>query len=449
MDYEFDEGRISIRPDSVYAVTAMFCTAFIAVLLALGLFRIAEFHIVQPLLLIPILAATFTFGGTGALSTAVVAVLSGTLAAIFSTDGKWPFYAANTTLLCLASWGCSRMYSEIRSRQIQHDHFLNSRSGEVDFLRAQIAEESKLAELLRGKSLQWGRLSGTVEAVTASLTPDRAVKILNDEIRKLFPDRTVGVVLKSNASPDPLSAVILNRNQNILITDLENDFRFRHFAGQVAWRSYIGVPILESAAPVGVISVTDPAAAAFDMDHLRLLYKFSEIASVILRNADIFDKTDKLGKTDALTGLHKRWYFQNRFDDMGRFARRNRTALSVAMIDIDFFKNVNDRFGHQEGDRVLKGVGERVGAFFESKGITARYGGEEFIAAVSALPETDVVGMVEKFRAEIAGETSLGVTVSCGVAAYPRCPDIDALIETADKALYRAKESGRNRVVTI
>lgn len=450
MEFEFDETRISIRPESVYAVTAVSCTGIIAVVLALGLSRIAEFHRVQPLLLLPVLAATFTFGGAGAFSTAAVAVLSGLAAAIFSAGGAevWVAYAVNTFLLCLAAWGCRRIYSEVRVRQVRHYHFLNARNGEVDFLRAQIAGETQLAETLRGKSLQWQRLSAAVEAVTASLTPDRVMRILNDEIRKLFPGRTAGVVLKNSAGADAMAAAILNRNQNILITDLDNDFRFRHPAGRAAFRSYIGVPILENSAPIGVLSVTDPAPEAFDMDHLRLLFKFSEIAAVILRNADIFEKTDRIGRMDGLTGLYKRWYFQNRFDEMRRLARRTGTPLSVMMVDIDFFKKINDSFGHPEGDRVLKGVAERFRAVFESKGMTARYGGEEFIAAVPALPEADVMGLAENFRSEVDGRSGLGVTISCGVAAFPRCPDLDTLIETADRALYRAKESGRNRVMT-
>lgn len=442
--FQFTETRISIQPESFYALAAGFCGLVLAAVAAWAVWRPHEFYRAQPFLALAIFTAAFAFGGRGALYMAGVGILSGLIPPVLMAHAPWKAYLIQSFLLCLVAWAARRSIVARHDTQIQFYHVINHRKGEIDYLTARADSTRKFVESLRRKSAQWSGLEATLRAVTASLYPDRVLQLLRDETQKLFPGREISIDLRN--STDPVFAWIVNHNRSALISDIRNDVQFRHLEHAVSFRSCIGVPIEESQAPVGAIRVAAAEAGAFDMDHLRLLYKFSEIAAVILRNADIYEKTDRLGKIDGLTGLSKRWYFQNRFDDLCRFARRNRSSIAVVMSDIDFFKSVNDRFGHQEGDRVLRIVASVFQSAFEGIGVTARYGGEEFIAAIPQMPVTDCAKIVESYRAAVQARSDIKVTVSCGIAAFPdACDDLDRLIDRADRALYAAKSSGRNR----
>jgi diguanylate cyclase (GGDEF)-like protein len=127
-------------------------------------------------------------------------------------------------------------------------------------------------------------------------------------------------------------------------------------------------------------------------------------------------------------------------------ARRHGRDLSVLMMDVDHFKNYNDKFGHQAGDNILKGVSRIFRDIVREVDLVARYGGEEFIAI---LPETppDMAAMVAE-RIRTAVEDGNEVTISIGAASYPGdSTDMADLIKDADTALYAAKDAGRNRTV--
>jgi diguanylate cyclase (GGDEF)-like protein len=166
----------------------------------------------------------------------------------------------------------------------------------------------------------------------------------------------------------------------------------------------------------------------------------------------------RLSNLDSLTGISNRRHFEEAFDLEWRRACRAGTALSLIMIDADFFKAYNDAYGHQHGDNCLIRLANILRSALKRPGdIVARYGGEEFIIV---LPETDAQGvaeLAEVIRArveaiEFTPEDSLtdkAVTISLGVVTdYPtRGFSSTALISAADEALYQAKEEGRNRVV--
>jgi diguanylate cyclase (GGDEF)-like protein len=171
----------------------------------------------------------------------------------------------------------------------------------------------------------------------------------------------------------------------------------------------------------------------------------------------------RLASIDGLTGLANRRAFDQTLDQEWRRARRNRTPLSLAMIDIDFFKRYNDHYGHQAGDDCLKTVASALAHAAERPGeIVARYGGEEFAVVLPLCDAATARGLAEKMRKRIADLAlphagsligSHHITISCGVATLMGekaneglLPDEAALVAAADQALYAAKEAGRNQV---
>ncbi|NMC75219.1 MAG: diguanylate cyclase [Geobacteraceae bacterium] len=161
-------------------------------------------------------------------------------------------------------------------------------------------------------------------------------------------------------------------------------------------------------------------------------------------------------RTDGLTGITNRSHFVEAAPVVVELCRRHDHPISVLMIDIDHFKKINDRYGHPEGDGVLRHVAETMRNKLRITDLLARYGGEEFVVILPETPPRSALIVAESIR-RIIEETPvpmgpdrfIGITISAGVAGYDRLPDsigLEDLLKQADVNLYEAKKKGRNRV---
>jgi two-component system, cell cycle response regulator len=168
-----------------------------------------------------------------------------------------------------------------------------------------------------------------------------------------------------------------------------------------------------------------------------------------------FDRSLSMAFTDSLTGLYNRRYLTAHLGTLMEESERDGRPLSLLVVDIDNFKRVNDTYGHQAGDAVLREVATRLSRNLRNFDLVARFGGEEFVAV---LPNADAAGcmvVAERVRESVAAQpieqglpVPISITVSIGAAVGRRTREQpDALIERADKALYDAKETGRNKTV--
>ncbi len=163
------------------------------------------------------------------------------------------------------------------------------------------------------------------------------------------------------------------------------------------------------------------------------------------------DRSLELAVTDSLTGLRNRLYARRHLEGVLRAQ-----AAAVLMVDVDHFKALNDGHGHAAGDVALREVAARLRAQMRAADVVARWGGEEFLVVMVGAGADEAIAAAERLRAAIAeapvaygrGDESLGLTVSIGVAAGERGSEVDALVQAADAALYRAKHAGRDRVAT-
>jgi two-component system, cell cycle response regulator len=174
------------------------------------------------------------------------------------------------------------------------------------------------------------------------------------------------------------------------------------------------------------------------------------------RLRDNFQLSMEAAITDSLTGLHNRRYMESHLGTLVEEAASRGKPLSLLILDIDYFKSINDGYGHDAGDDVLREFATRVRKSIRGIDLACRYGGEEFVVV---MPETDVTvaGVVaERIRRRIAGEPfaiqkgsgAIDVTISIGIAALHAADDTaETILKRADQALYRAKRDGRNRVV--
>ena len=188
-----------------------------------------------------------------------------------------------------------------------------------------------------------------------------------------------------------------------------------------------------------------------------LLERLGGIVGVCLDNALNQERLKMAGLTDALTGVHNRRYFDHRCQIEVAQARRHQHALACMFLDIDGFKRINDTFGHQLGDEVLRAVGNTIQGCLRAGDTIARYGGEEFIALLPRASRSHVREIAERIRAAVAAQplaSGVSATISIGLSMLPGDADgrgsaelAAELIRHADEALYLAKHQGRNQVV--
>jgi len=218
-------------------------------------------------------------------------------------------------------------------------------------------------------------------------------------------------------------------------------------------RHYLAVPLLSGNSPYRLLLV-GRESKAIQSQGLDIAAAMAKQVSVALDRALLIKDLERLATTDSLTRLHIRRSFLERAEAEFDRSRRYQRMLTMLMLDVDHFKRVNDTHGHETGDQVLRVLADTCRSTLRLQDVVGRHGGEEFIAL---LPETSLEvaqEVAERLRRNVEGLTvnssqgKVKVTVSIGIATLtPTTRDIDALINAADKALYEAKQKGRNRVV--
>jgi len=172
-----------------------------------------------------------------------------------------------------------------------------------------------------------------------------------------------------------------------------------------------------------------------------------------LRRALLYEKVQGLTITDALTGVYCRRYFLERFNEELKRSKKNKLKMAFLMIDIDNFKQFNDRYGHLVGDAILRKVSKIISETIRQIDFIGRYGGEELSIVLAETDKDQASFAAERIRQAISTATvkvydeELKVTVSIGVSVFPdNALNMQDLIELADQALYLAKETGKNKV---
>jgi two-component system cell cycle response regulator len=214
------------------------------------------------------------------------------------------------------------------------------------------------------------------------------------------------------------------------------------------------LPLLYERDILGILVLLMEKTNALGFRQRDLLGVLVNQAATSLANARFHAEIERLAVTDGLTGLFNHRHFQEKlaheFDRLSRFGE----AVSLLLIDIDFFKKINDTYGHPIGDSVLRKVAGIVRKTIRTVDIPARYGGEEFAVVLVGTDARGAMKMAERLRKSVAdakfsaGGDTFSITISIGISTYTK--DVkgkEILIERADKALYDAKGSGRNRSV--
>ena len=209
------------------------------------------------------------------------------------------------------------------------------------------------------------------------------------------------------------------------------------------------VPIQRSGQLMGAMELYLNAWRELTEDQADLLNGVASQAAIAIRHAQLFEAQEENALTDELTRLPNRRALAQRFLQEMQRARRHHNSIAFMMVDIDHFKQVNDTYGHLNGDAVLAELAQILVTGARESDVCARYGGEEFALILHETTESGARVLAERIRAKVAAATfpgGLKMTISVGVAATEEPALFTQLIDRADQALYAAKQGGRNQV---
>jgi diguanylate cyclase (GGDEF)-like protein len=205
---------------------------------------------------------------------------------------------------------------------------------------------------------------------------------------------------------------------------------------------------------LGVIVILNRSPLFLTEREMQVLSVMANQAAISFKNAFQFEKVRRHSVIDQLLEIYNHGYFQQMLEREVERARRYRDIVSVMIIDLDLFKEINDTYGHPAGDMVLKETAKRVEATLRKTDFLARYGGDELVAILPKAGQQEAGKLAERIRERvsetpfISGDTNIKFTVSVGVATFPDNAHYKPLlIKRADEAMYQAKNGGRNRVV--
>jgi len=240
-----------------------------------------------------------------------------------------------------------------------------------------------------------------------------------------------------------------------IIDSIENPHICNAFISGEENYQHICLPIIQSGTVGSVVQiVVDKGEAKHFQELVPFLTPYLREASPVIEAKRLMDTLRESNLRDAMTGLHNRRFLEEYMETLVANNDRNKTTLSVLMLDLDYFKKVNDTYGHDAGDKVLKELAKTLTASVRNSDLVIRYGGEEFVIILQNTGDGygDKVGekiraAVEQLKVQVA-TTIIQKTISIGVADFPTDSETFwQAIKFADVALYQAKEKGRNQVV--
>jgi len=217
------------------------------------------------------------------------------------------------------------------------------------------------------------------------------------------------------------------------------------------------IPMTSHGQSKGLLVAESPEKTYFTARDEQLLSIVARAAGLALENAELHHRTEELTIIDALTGAYNYRYFVQKFQEEKKRAIRYRMPLSIIMVDIDWFKKLNDSYGHEVGNVVLRDLAGVIKHCIRDVDIFCRYGGEEFVVILPQTPLQEAEHIGERIRHQVEGNIidvgqagKIKITVSVGVSSFPENGRSEEdLVSVADEALYQAKDNGKNLVCVV
>lgn len=355
---------------------------------------------------------------------------------------------------------------------------------QLNVLEKENSDELKKNASFNERTRRYASLRGIIEEINLHLDLDYAADklasiafslIANNKgvcLLYLLDNQTQGAVLFKSKKEDAHSTIkakegdvfdiwVLRHFIPLFIQDVRRDYRFdveklKHQDKRTVI-SLISSPLLSGGKFVGLLRLDHQTPNFYSQDDLRLLNTISDVGAVALEASELFEKTQDMAIHDGLTTLFTKGYFLERLEEECKRGLRHKSKFCILMLDIDFFKKYNDKFGHAAGDIVLRKIAQILkDSLKDLNPVISRFGGEEFCVFLPDKDKKEAYGICEHLRQRIEKEKIIlrrqetNVTISIGIAAFPAdSASADELMSKSDGAMYEAKLRGRNQVCCL
>ncbi|MDI6758218.1 MAG: sensor domain-containing diguanylate cyclase [Candidatus Omnitrophota bacterium] len=387
------------------------------------------------------------------------------------------FYLSNAGVLCLLLNQNSKARYQIESK-------IQDIREKLNIVRADTLKEQKFNEALLAKRERYDNLKKIVEEISQNLDLEYISNSITEIIFSSISnhkgtcllyliDKQTQRLSLFKAKKEEEDLVIKTKEGDIfdmwmlrhvtplLVSDIKKDFRFDSeklkAQSTMLVSSLISAPLVSENNFLGILRLDNPNPDFYTQDDLRFLVSVSNLGAVAIEGSQLFLKTQELAIRDSLTLVYTKGYLMERLALECERGIRKGAVFSLLMLDIDFFKNYNDEFGHSAGDIVLKRLTENiVNSLKDLNPLVCRFGGEEFCIILEGRDKVSALEIAERLCKIIEKDKIIlrrqetSVTVSIGVVAFPGDGlRPDELIAKVDKAMYEAKRKGRNQVCGI
>lgn len=349
----------------------------------------------------------------------------------------------------------------------------------------QVATAIQNVFMLRESQRQAQRLAVANEigrAITSTIELDALLELIYIQLRKAIPSDTYYVDIYEEGQDyldmqiliddgvryppakiplgDGLASYVLKTRKPLLIRRLSEEIEGLPVkpipvGTDRSSESWLGVPMAASYRTLGILAIASYTPNAFDEDDMMLLTNVAAQAGLSLDNARQHAEVKEQARRDSLTGAYNHGYFLGQLQEAVELNQRTQQPVSLIMLDIDFFKQYNDRYGHKVGDEVLKQLVQAITAHVKKSDIVGRWGGEEFAVGLPRANTEQALMVAQRIRRTLMdipiydkdNNRIPSPTASQGIATFPiHAADSSTLVDLADEALYRAKNSGRDQI---
>jgi diguanylate cyclase (GGDEF)-like protein len=354
------------------------------------------------------------------------------------------------------------MYLSLRLHQQEHSTDLEQQAGEMQILNQRLIDMQKITQSMQ-----------------QAISEEEVYRILCHTLQQSLPLSQI-LILRLNASEDRLETIwtspkrediaidgypvwnephrcpVIRSGRDYKVQDTSHDLVCASSISNQQAGGYWCVPLVIGGRTIGVVHLVSAQTNCWTEDTCHWIEALVNVAAPMIGHLQHLERAKRRALIDELTGTYNRRFLEEALaklvvpDD-----RRRGQVLSLLVIDLDHFKQVNDTYGHQVGDMVLKSVAQALHRTLKESDVLARYGGEEFVIVLPRTEAAGAVAVAERLRVNVAGlslrklapAAPERVTISVGVAAYPvHATTVVDLIRIADEALYQSKSQGRNRV---
>ncbi|RXT13506.1 sensor domain-containing diguanylate cyclase [Ammoniphilus sp. CFH 90114] len=356
-------------------------------------------------------------------------------------------------------YGILEMYSDqpvqMTSKDIEYITILADTAGNA-FENAQLYQQSQklIRELLliNGMAKQLNRSLNLKDILQFVL--DKLMETYHAEycviLQRIPQEENFTVLASTNADHNGLEvpatdgelAKILHMKEAVILSDYQVEEDGSTFL--MPFRSLLGVPLFNGQEIEGAIFVSDCHPNSFTFDDFKLLEILAQHVNMAIRNASLHNEVERMVITDTLTDLYNRKFL----NDHVSYSVKQDKQGALILMDIDYFKRVNDTYGHQVGDEILIQVSEIIKTSVRKTDIASRWGGEELAVYLPGQTLETALEVSERIRSRIEHQTKPKVTISLGIAAWREDlgeETVESLFNSADMALYEAKRNGRNQ----